>query len=384
MNSPDESILNIPLVIGYDGKRAANNKTGLGNYSRSLIGHLAERYTENSYLVYTPQANPELLNIPVFSRSNVKLKFPDHRSLFWRSFGMVKQLLKDKVMLFHGLSHEIPFSLHKTNIKSIVTIHDLIFLVYPRYYRFFDRLIYTFKSRYACRRADRILAISEQTKKDIIRFYDIAPEKIDVLYQSCDEQFKAPASAEEKVRIRQKYDLNSPYVLSVGTIESRKNLLLVIRALSSLKSDLKLVVIGKETAYAHEVKREIEERQLQDKVVFLKNVPFTDLPAIYQLATTFVYPSRYEGFGIPVIEALYSGIPVIAATGSCLEEAGGPDSIYVSPDDPRAMATAIDNVQNDATLRSTMISKGRQYVQQFDQEKVSHKLMNCYFKTLGL
>jgi glycosyltransferase involved in cell wall biosynthesis len=373
------------MKVGFDGKRAANNVTGLGNYSRSLIEHLADQFPENEYVVYTPKVDGTIRKYRLFSKKNVKLQLPAKNSTspIWRSVGVVLELVRSKVDLFHGLSHEIPYGLKENGIKSIVTIHDLIFLVKPAYYTFFDRLIYKYKSKYACKSADRIIAISEQTKKDIVSFYKIEPAKIDVIYQSCDDQFKTLLGESEKEFIRKKHQLPQQYLLYIGTIEARKNVLLIIKALPLIDAAYPLVIIGKETKYAKLVKREIERLGLHKRVIFLKNIPFTDLPGIYQMANTFIYPSRYEGFGIPIIEALYGKVPVVAAAGSCLEEAGGPDSIYVSPDDSEALAEAVNKILTSKKLKTEMIEKGLIYAQKFNSEVVTKQVMNCYLKTLS-
>ncbi len=370
------------MRIGFDGKRAANNVTGLGNYSRSLIEHLSDQLPENQYYIYTPKVSANLKKHPLFLRENVKLKLPPKNSTspIWRSVGIVLQLVKDKIDLFHGLSHEIPYGLKENGIKSIVTIHDLIFLVKPHYYNFFDRIIYKYKSKYACKHADRIIAISEQTKKDIIHFYKIDPAKIEVIYQSCDSQFKTPVGENEKEFVRKKYQLPLKYLLNVGTIEARKNLLLLIKALPSIDQNYQLVVIGKETSYAKLIRKEIINLGLQKRVIFLKDVPFSDFPAIYQMANSFIYPSHYEGFGIPIIEALYGNVPVVAAKGSCLEEAGGPASIYVSADNSIELANAVNEIITNEQLQESMKQKGLVYVQKFDDKLLSQQLLNCYLK----
>lgn len=375
----------LKVKIGFDGKRAANNLTGLGNYSRSLIEQLANQFPENDYYVYTPKVNANIRKHLLFSKENVKLELPPKNSTspIWRSVGIVLQLLRDKITLFHGLSHEIPFGLKENGIKSIVTIHDLIFLIKPRYYKFFDRIIYKYKSKYACNHADRIIAISEQTKKDIIHFYQIAPTKIDVIYQSCNDQFKVLLGENEKEFIRKKHHLPKKYLLNVGTIEVRKNLLLIINALPFIEQTYSLIILGKETSYLTLVKKEIEKLNLQKRVIFFHDLPFSDLPAIYQMASIFILPSRYEGFGIPIIEALYGNVPVIAATGSCLEEAGGPDSMYIAPDDDQALANAIEKVLGDKDLQEKMKRKGLEYVQRFNNDVISKKLMECYLKTIN-
>lgn len=371
------------MKIGFDGKRAANNLTGLGNYSRSLIAGLARLFPQNQYFVYTQRIKkrPQISNF--FSGRNITVRMPDRNSLFWRTIGIRKQLINDRIELYHGLSHEIPLNLRLSGIPAVVTIHDLIFLKFPQYYGIIDRFIYKQKCRHACKQADRIVAISECTKRDVITFFDIDPKKIDVVYQSCDDIFRASASNEKKAIVRQKFQLPEKYLLNVGTIEPRKNLLTLIRALPYISETHKLVVVGKATSYASLVKKEIDRLGLNSRVVFLRDVAFDELPSIYQMADIFIYPSEYEGFGIPVIEALYSGVPTIAAKGSCLEEAGGPDSIYVDPTDHIGFAKAVDRVLHDPDLAKQMKSSGLSYIGIFEQELLSRKMMDVYAKAVA-
>ena len=371
------------MKIGFDGKRAANNLTGLGNYSRSLITQLAEFFPQNQYFVYSPKIKEHAQIRHFLTSKGIESRLPDQPGLFWRTSGIKKQLLKDNIDLFHGLSHEIPLRIQNSGIRSIVTIHDLIFLKFPQYFGRVDRLIYKLKARYSCRHADKIVAISECTKRDIIEFFHTDPDKIEVIYQSCDDSFKSPSSAQTKQEVRIRHTLPSKYILNVGTIETRKNLLTLIKALPQIHADYQLVVVGKSTAYADLVRDEIANLGLKNRVHFLQNVPFDELPSIYQMADAFVYPSLYEGFGIPIIEALYSGIPVIAATGSCLEEAGGENSLYVSPFDEIALSAAINKVLNDPTLAGHMKTRGLEYVQKFNTGVIAGDLMKVYTQVLS-
>jgi glycosyltransferase involved in cell wall biosynthesis len=370
------------MKIGYDGKRAANNLTGLGNYSRSLIEHLAHQFPQNQYLVYSPKVKSAKQIDAFFEKENIELKLPQNGGFLWRSLNILKDLVRDEIQIYHGLSHEIPFAIQHTRIKSIVTIHDLIFLRFPQYYKFIDRKLYEWKSKSACKRANKIIAISEKTKADIIDLYNIDPEKIEVIYQSCDDSFKTPLAKETLSRIKATYKLPEKYILNVGTIEERKNLKLAVQALKDVNEDFKLVVIGKQTGYFKTVEKEIEKLGLKNRIIFLKNIPFADLPGIYQMANVFVYPSFHEGFGIPIIEALYSGVPVVAATGSCLEEAGGPNSLYVSPNDANELSTAINQILKSPQLQKEMKEKGLEFVQKFNSPLVTQQLMDCYITLL--
>lgn len=375
-------------MIGFDAKRAAQNRTGLGNYSRFIIGAISRFNPAERYLLYTP--NPKRISLlgGIDKAENVELRYPQTafwkklRSL-WRVWGVTSDLKKENVRLYHGLSNELPLNIHKAgNTRSIVTIHDLIFLRYPEYYHYIDRKIYTYKFRKACQNADRIIAISECTKRDIISFFHIPEENIEVVYQGCDRQFKRTVSDREKETIRQKYQLPQRYILYLGSIESRKNLLLVAKALKYLKEPISVIAIGKRTPYADTVEEFLKKNQLESQMRLLSNVPFNELPAFYQMASTFVYPSFFEGFGIPLLEALNSGVPAIGATGSCLEEAGGPHSLYVHPENEKELAVAIERTLTEQSLRDEMIREGRKYAQQFEEEVIAQDLLKVYQKVI--
>ena len=372
------------MIIGFDAKRANANFTGLGNYSRFMVETMATYGNEHKYLMYIPKKCKNALYDSLLKHKNVASIQPrsflmKRCKALWRTFFIKRGLLQDGVQLYHGLSNELPVGIHRTGIRSVVTIHDLIFLRYPQYYHWLDRIIYNYKFRYACRKADRIVAVSECTKHDIVKFYGISPDKIDVVYQGCDPVFAQPVSAEAKARVREAYHLPDQFILSVGTIEERKNLLLAVKAVEQL-GDVHLVAVGKSTAYADKVKEYIEAHGLSDRIHIIHNLKFGDLPVLYHMAEAFVYPSRFEGFGIPIVEALSAGVPVIAATGSCLEEAGGPRSLYVGPDDVAGMAAAMKRVLGDADLRREMIEAGKAYVVRFDPKRLADEMNAVYLK----
>ena len=373
------------LRIGYDAKRLFNNFTGLGNYSRTLLANLAEYYPDNAYFLYSPKItkNDEthfFLNSALF---NVQL--PKRGSgAYWRSIGVKRDLLKHKIQLFHGLSHEIPMGLDKANIRSIVIIHDLTFERFPEHYPLIDRKIYGFKFRYACRHADHIVAISEHTKRDIVEFYGIPPEKITVIYQSCHERYMVEKSQKTFEGLRRRYHLPEKYLLTVGSITERKNLMGIIRALEQLPESyrLPLVVVGQGGRYRARVEEVIQKSRMQHLVHFI-DVSFDDLPAVYQKASAFLYPSFYEGFGIPILESLFSKTPVITSNVSSLPEAGGPGAHLVDPHRPEEIAAGVEKILSDEAYRKGLVEKGYAYAQQFRGEPLSHKMMDLYKQVVG-
>jgi glycosyltransferase involved in cell wall biosynthesis len=374
------------MNIAFDAKRAFTNSTGLGHYSRTLISSLSEFYPEHEYFLCTPKITNRFNVNPL---EHVCIVTPQYfpSSIFtaaWRSSWVKKDLKQLKIDLYHGLSHEIPVGIKKTGIKSVVTIHDLIFERYPRQYNWIDVQIYRKKFRYACENADRIIAISQQTKEDIIQFYKMPANKIDVCYQSCNPAFGREVSDAEKQRIKQQYNLPDKFFLYVGSVIERKNLLTICKAMQQLKNklDIPLVVIGEGKKYKHKVKDFIDKHSLQSKIIFFVEVSSlqssVDFPAIYQQALCMVYPSIFEGFGIPVLEALWSKIPVITSNLSSLPEAGGEAALYVDPRNVEQIADTMLKIYNDDKLRKELSSKGWQHAQNFTQEKTSAYVMNVY------
>lgn len=370
------------MKIGFDGKRMTQNFTGLGNYSRYVLKILTENHSENQYSAYA--LKPFQLASDFQKFPAVQFNYPQKQLFksYWRSFSIIKDLKRDRIDLFHGLSNEIPFSLKKAGIPSIITVHDLIFLRYPHYYSLIDRKIYEYKMRYAVNHASKIIAISESTKADLINYFDLDEDRIEVIYQNCDSSFRNRVSDHEKARIRSAYNLPDSFLLNVGTIETRKNALLAVKALKELDSNRHLVLIGRDTPYTEKLREFVHANGLVNRVHFLKNVPFTDLPGIYQLAELFIYPSEFEGFGIPIVEALSSELAVIAAKGSSLEEAGGPGSIYISSDNHLELAAEISNVLNNPQKKNEMIQTGLLHLQKFSDHKIADQLNTLYQKSL--
>ncbi|NCT09520.1 MAG: glycosyltransferase family 4 protein [Flavobacteriia bacterium] len=368
------------MKIGFDAKRIYHNTTGLGNYGRDLIKILSEYYPSNSYLLYNPKPKkvdrlPNKLNIiEILPNKKIWKLF----SSFWRQKPIINQLKYDNIDIFHGLTGELPNGIEKTSIKSVVTIHDLIFIRYPKLYSFFDRIIHTKKVQYAAENADKIIAISEQTKSDIIHFLKIDSSKIEVIYQGCHETFKVEKSIEFRKFVKQKYNLPVQFILNVGAINERKNILTLIKSIENIET--KLIIVGVKTSYYKVLNNYINENNLQKKVFFLENVTMDELSAIYQMATIFVYPSIFEGFGIPIIEALFSKTPVITSTGSCFFEAGGPQSIYVDPKDFNTISKKISLVLENKELRNLMIDEGFQFVQKFNDDLIAIKYNRVYLE----
>jgi glycosyltransferase involved in cell wall biosynthesis len=297
-----------------------------------------------------------------------------------RQLKMGKDAQKQGADIFHGLSGELPLRWDQKPIKKIVTIHDLIFVRYPQYYSFFDRKIHFWKFKKAAAVADKIIAISEQTKRDIIQFLQVPESKIEVIYQGCHKAFKEQQTPEQIQAAKDKFKLPERFILNVGTIEDRKNLLNVVKAIKD--TGILLVVVGKKTKYFQKIENFLKKNKMEKQVSFLEGVSMDELAVIYKLADIFVYPSFFEGFGIPVIEALFSKTVVVTSNTSCLPEAGGKDSVYIDPNNDLDIRAKIKFLWDNESERKRRVEKGFEFVQQFNDEPIAKNLMNLYQKII--
>jgi len=376
------------MRIGYDAKRLYNNFTGLGNYSRTLVSNLIEFHPGEEYFLYTTK----ICSDPVVAkfRNNGKIRTRVARTPFkslWRSFSVVSQLKADNIDLFHGLSGEIPLNIQRSKIKSVVTVHDLIFRIYPDTYKPADRFFYDRKFRFACSRADKIVAISNSTKNDLITYYGIGPSKIKVIYQACDPVFYHEADSITMKEVSLKYNLPKEFLLYVGSVIPRKNLLTIIKSLKILPAEYRipLVVVGDGGAYKREVRNFITAEKLEKQVIWIEDLHESrQLKALYNLASVFVYPSIYEGFGIPVAEALLSKVPVITSNCSSLPEAGGPVSILTDPKSAEEISLQIEKTLTDSILREKMKNEGFKYAsEKFSPGATAEEMIRTYYEVMA-
>ncbi len=370
------------MIIGFDAKRIFNNQTGLGNYSRTLVDNLQRYFPDEAYLLCAPQ-------LPTTSNKYTnQFKTITPTTTFkhiWRSYSIKKDLEREGVDLYHGLSNEIPFWLKNT--KTVVTIHDVIFKALPHTYPQLDRWLYEEKTRYACKYADTIIAISEHTKQDLIKYYNVPSERIKVLYQACQPIFYTDNIPENKAANALVNELPSEYILSVGSIIERKNLLNVVKALWQIpeKQRIPLVVVGNGKKYRKKVEAYIKSHRLEKWIYWIDNLTaVTTLKKLYQHAQLLVYPSSYEGFGLPVVEAMLSGTPVITSSISSLPEAGGQYAKLVNPNKIDDLRVATQEILADSELKRKMSIAGKKdALERFNPVKLTTELMELYHLTVG-
>ncbi|MBI9065701.1 MAG: glycosyltransferase family 4 protein [Salinivirgaceae bacterium] len=368
------------LKIGFDAKRLFNNFTGLGNYSRSLVSGIKKYHPENELFLFTPKIQKKEDTKPFFENTYNIITPKSGSKNLWRTSKCIKDIKQNELDIYHGLSHELPIGIKNTKSKSLVTIHDLIYKTYPNDFSLIDRKIYDFKFRFACKHADKIIAVSNSTKQDLIKHYHLNPEKIAVCYQTCHDMFKVELNQDTLDSFLDHYNLPKEYMLYVGSIIERKNLLGIVQAIEKYKHkiNIPLIVVGKGGKYLQQVKKYISDKNIENNILFLNPLNYLHLPALYQKAKLFLYPSQYEGFGIPIIEALWSKTPVITTKSSSLPEAAGDGAYYCDPNSIDSIAAGIIKILNDESYANKLVSDGLNHIQQFSSERTTLELMKVY------
>lgn len=375
------------ITVGFDAKRVVRNETGLGNYSRYVIEALAEFAPEARLLLSAAEPGKVDIYQDLLRYPNVELLLPPksawsnlpYYKAFWRNRGCLPQLRGRGMDIFHGLSNELPSDADTLDVPTVLTVHDLVFERYPSLYSKMDVKFHQHTHSRSLQDATHIIAVSENTKNDLIELYDVPEEQVSVIYQGCSNIFRQTLSPYQIYKVVGEYLLPPEYILTVGTVDSRKNAGLAVRALRRLKNKtIPLVIVGRKTPYVREVKKLAREYGVSHRLIFIEGVPNQDLPALYQGSSLFVFPSLYEGFGLPIVEALCCNIPVIAATGSGMEEAGGPGSLYCDPFDFDELGDMMNEVLENPSLRKRMVVEGNEWSSRFLPSTMADELMDLY------
>ena len=303
---------------------------------------------------------------------------------FWRTFRLGRAARRDRVDLYHGLSHEIPRDLPRTGIPGVVTFHDLLFERHPELFPVIDRMSYGWRYRWSAEHAAAIVAVSGQTRDDLIKWYGVDPEDVTIIPPPRDPAFAQPVPATEAAATRSRLGLPATFLLSVGTLERRKNHRVLVDALALLdaRSTPPLVLVGRDGGEAKALRILAAARGVSGQVRLLQGVASGDLPALYQGASLFLYPSLFEGFGMPIVEALSAGVPVVCSAGGCFPEAGGPSTRYVTSTDAVGLAGAIRDILDDPEGAARMRDDGRQWAERFDATALAAPLLALYHSLL--
>jgi glycosyltransferase involved in cell wall biosynthesis len=368
------------MRIGIDATALPPQPVGAGNYIIQLIRALIAANTEDEFVVFAQPRGPSLINLPEPNPIEwviVKDRNPGPR-LLWEQVRFPGLISKSGVELLHSLHYTRPLRLP---CASVVTFHDMTFFLYPELHTRARRLFFPPVIRMSARRADALIAVSDSTRQDAIRVLGISPEKIFTTQLGVDASFESVKDNGEKSRVIQKYDLPEKFILYVGLIEPRKNLPLLISAYKRLiehDMDYKLVLVGRYGWMYDQVLAQIADLALESMVQLVGYVPQEDLPLVYNLSSLFVYPTIYEGFGLPVLEAMACGVPVITSDVSALPEIVGEDGKLVPVNDVEALTKAMVLGLSDMDLRQKLINNGLLRAAKFSWERTAQLTLQVY------
>ncbi len=376
--------------IAFDAVRALRNDTGLGNYSRGVLRALHRAEPTMALLLASPrpaapahrglagELGAELLLPPPWARNPVGRPA-------WRTWRLGRAVAAGGAELYHGLSHEIPRDLPGTGVPSVVTVHDILFRTHPEFFPAADRRSYAWRYDWSIRHADLIVAVSAATRDAILAAYDVAVARIAVIPPPRDPRFAMPLPAGERAAVLAACGLPPAYLLSVGTLEERKNHGALVAALARLDpaTTPPLVLVGRDRGMARPLASLASALGVADRVLIRTGVAPAQLPAVVQGATLFLFPSRAEGFGMPIVEALSAGVPVVASDAPALAEAGGPATVYIPATDTVSLAGAIRVLLDDREHAAAMAAAGRRYAVRFDGATLAPMLLHVYDAVLA-
>jgi glycosyltransferase involved in cell wall biosynthesis len=367
--------------IGIDARKL--HDFGIGTYIRNVLRQLArlDRQTE-FVLLCRPEDRETLASLGENFRPVAETA---------GNYSVAEQvrvplaLRREGVTLFHAPHYVLP---PLVRCKSVVTIHDCIHLMFPQYLPGRAALAYARASiGLAARRATRIITVSESSKRDIVHFVNAKADKIDVIYNAYDERFGVEPREEDVVRVRERFQLHDEFVLYAGNVKPHKNLERLIQAFDIVRQrgldHLKLVIIGDEVSKYASLRRAVHRHQLHKYVRFLGYLPEETLAVMYRLAGVFVFPSLYEGFGLPPLEAMASGTPVVTSNVSSLPEVAGDAALLIDPYDPNAIADGIYRVLTDERVRRDLRRRGLDRARQFSWEASVKRIREIYGEAGG-
>jgi glycosyltransferase involved in cell wall biosynthesis len=365
------------LKIGIEARWMIYEKTGFGNYASNFLKEISRIDDNNEYSIYL---NDDYEN-DIFLKSNFKKIIIKRRPETYKHFSIPLDIImkKRKYDFYHYLYNAPSLLLP---CPFILTIHDVSYKHIPNMISRKDLLSIIFQMSINAKRAARIISVSENTRNDIVNFFKVPEDRIEVIYEGVDDTFRVIKDADSRMRIACRYGLPEKFMLYVGTYLPHKNLETLLNAFCELKKNCdiphKLVLAGKKGRNYESISRQISLLNLDEDVLTIGFVPDEDLPGLYNLSDVFIFPSLYEGFGLPLLEAMACGVPVISSRASCLPEIGGDGAVYFSPGNAQELADKVLEIINNISLRNIMIEKGLKRSKLFSWEKMAEKTLSLY------
>lgn len=356
------------MLIALDANPIARERTGIGHYTFHLLCALS-KISNHSFLLYYYNLKPEM-----------------RKNLYPASPPTSQNLVVFRPLLSWELRRHCPHLVHGTNYRlpatgqrgATMTLYDLAFLKFPGLVSPRTRELLRRKIASGLSLSPRVIAISECTKQDLCELFHYPEERVVVTPLAVDSLFLKPCELEGRKKVLQKYTLSPEYILFTGNLNARKNLLLLLEAYALFPDAPQLVLAGGEGNQSQEIRKKIVHLKLERKVKLLGYVPQEDLPALYQSALFFVYPSLYEGFGIPLLEAMASGTPIVAARGGAIEEIASDAAYFFHPRKVEELWEGLEKLLRDSSLRETLRKRGRERVAHFSWEKTAQKTLQAY------
>lgn len=377
--------------IGFDATAAFTQGGGIGRYTRELLSAVLQTNERFHFSIFSAKPDRPLPVQPLqFDHDHVRFKqLPLSPRWLYRIWYRLRlpipvQLFTGGVDLFHSPDFVLPPV--AANIPTLLTVHDLSFVYYPET---FTSSLVAYLNRvvpWSVKRATHVLADSVATKQDLMTLYETPEDKISVLYSGVNARFAPVRNADQLQTVRAKYALGeAPFILTVGTLQPRKNIQMLVQSFKPLagESDIQLIVAGGKGWLYEQLLDGVQRAGLQERVQFIGFVEDADLPALYSAADVFAFPSIYEGFGLPILEAMACGTPVLASNSSSLPEVTGEAGVLIAPDDEAAWTHWLRRVREDEALREKLIARGRERTQDFSWEDSARQLHHIYSQMLS-
>jgi len=374
------------MHVAIDARYVATTQSGVGMYTANLVQALAALDSENRYTYIIRHGQPPLRVGENFTPWTTRISFENHWvGDLWQNCYLPFKLRARQADLFHGPAVFLPLT--KLGFRTVVTIHDLVAFRFPETVPVKYGLYMRLMIRLAVRSADRVIAASLQTRDDLVERLRVPAEKIAVIHEGLDQSFQPVRNPARLAEVRRRDGLRGPYILFVGNLEPRKNLVRLIEAFGRLKArhtlPHQLIVAGKRGWLYRSIFEAVERLGLRDDVIFTGYVPAEDLPALYAMADLFAFPSLYEGFGLPVLEAMACGTPVLTARTGSLPEVAGEAAWYVDPLDVEALADGMARILTDPGTRADLVDRGLLQAKRFTWAKTAAATLDIYRRTLG-
>lgn len=380
------------MRVGIDIRNIGKKRTGDETVFFNLVKNLAQIDGTNEYFLLTDILDGNVLagikeKLGILDKKNFKVvSLKSGNKFIWNLFTLAGYLEKNPVDVYHT-QYIVPFFVPK-KIKIITHIHDVSFIAYPELISKIDIFFLKLLIPRSLRLADKIISVSEFTKQEIIKYYNTDPEKIEIVYNAANDNFSKDESPEKLEEVRKKYSLPKKFALYVGTMQPRKNIPMLINAFFGIKdkiSGTKLVLVGNKNAhnFDNNINKSISDNNIKSDVIFPGYIDQEDLAAIYKLAEVFVFPSLYEGFGIPILEAFASKLPVLASDIQIHNEIAGEAALYFNPGSLDDFSEKLYNSLADQNLREKLISSGSERINFFSWQRSAQEMLKIYEELIG-